>query len=365
MNNSLKAKRYSTLKYILATINVIYLLAFLLVFVSSGLSKNLAQKIFSLTTNQYTVVAVYLLITSVSYYLIYFPLTFYFSYILEHKFSLSRQKIKDWLIDQIKTSAIRYVIVVISVCTFYYLLDKYIYSWWWIISLIWIFFNLILVKLAPIIITPLFFKYNKLTDKVLRKQILNLADKMKIKILDVYQINFSKKTLKAKAAFVGMGNTKRVILSDTLRGKYSNDEIHIILAHEFAHYKLRHVLKGFLVNSLVIILVFYFIFLSSDYVLQLFALDSLSDVAALPIIFIYLIIFKIVIQPFSNYISRNFERDADVLALKITGLKEAFISTMEKLCAQNLIDRKPRPIVKFLFFRHPSIDERIATAELQ
>jgi STE24 endopeptidase len=185
---------------------------------------------------------------------------------------------------------------------------------------------------------------------------------MQIKILDVFEIDFSKKTTKANAAFVGMGRAKRVILADTLKDKYSHDEIEVILAHEFAHYKLKHLLKLIFVNSLATILVFYFIFKTSTYVLKLFGLASLLDIAALPVVFMYFVIFGIITQPFSNYISRNLERNADVLALKTTGLKEAFVSSMERLFTQNLADRNPHPIIKFFFFDHPPIGERIAIA---
>jgi STE24 endopeptidase len=185
---------------------------------------------------------------------------------------------------------------------------------------------------------------------------------MQVKILDCYQIDFSKKTLKANAAFVGIGKTRRVILADTLKDKYTFDEIEVILAHEFAHYRLRHLLKLILLSSLVIIISFYLIFRTSSYALGLFGLSSLSDIASLPLIFLYFVLLGIIMQPLQNYVSRRLERNADIMALKITGLKEAFISMMEKLALQNLADRNPHPLIKFFFFNHPPIDERIAAA---
>ncbi len=358
-----KAKRYSALKYTLAILDTIYLLMLLLVFAGSGISKNLAQALLNLTRNQYIILPLYLLIVSVIYYLLSLPLNLYSSYILEHKFCLSQQKIVDWFKDQIKAGIIYYIITVILIAAFYYILKHYIYTWWWVISLVWIFFSLILARLTPVVIIPLFFKYKKLSDDTLRERIMNLANRMKVKILDVFEIDLSKKTLKANAAFVGIGKTKRVILADTLKDKYSYDEIEVILAHEFAHYKLKHLFKLILVNSLATIVAFYFIFKTSNYALRLFSLSSLLDIAALPIIFLYLVVFGIVTQPFSNYISRNLERNADTLALKVSGLREACISMLEKLEQQNLADRNPHPIIKFFFFDHPPTDERIATAK--
>ncbi|MDD4980082.1 MAG: M48 family metallopeptidase [Candidatus Omnitrophica bacterium] len=360
-----KAKRYSSLKYSLALLDIVYVIALLLIFLGLGISKGLAETLSNFTQSQYIVVPLFILIVSLAYYLLSFPLNFYSSYILEHKFSLSRQKLGDWFLDQAKAGIISYLIGLIFISVLYYVLKCYVFSWWWIISFIWIFFSLILARLTPVVIIPLFFKYKKLSDDNLRQRILRLADKMRIRGLDVFEIDFSKKTQKANAAFVGVGRTKRVILADTLRDKYSPDEIEVILAHEFAHYRLRHLLKLILVSSLATLLTFYFIFKTSNYLLGLFGLSSLLDIAALPVIFLYWIIFGIITQPLNNYISRRLERNADALALETTGLKEAFISTMDKLCEQNLADRKPHPLIKFFFFDHPPIDERITLAKGQ
>ncbi len=363
-----RARRYSLYKYTLAFLDTLYLLFLLLIFLVSGLSKLLVQSILrfypeQFTPNNYLIIALYLFILFLIYYLFDFPLNFYRSYILEHKFSLSRQSLRSWASDQLKSGVVAYIISLILLGAFYYILKYNPNTWWLIISLFWIFFSLILAKLTPIIIIPLFFKYKRLSDDTLRQRIMNLADKMQVKILDCFEIDFSKKTLKANAAFVGWGATRRVILADTLKDRYSYDEIEAILAHEFAHYKLKHLLKLILVNSFVIILSFYIIFRTSSYSLRVFSFSSLSDIAALPVILIYFVLLGIILQPFENFISRRLERNADALALSITGLKEAFISMMEKLSSQNLADRNPHPLIKFFFFDHPPVDERINMAK--
>jgi len=358
-----RAKRYSTRKYSLAIIGIIYLLLLLFLFHGLGLSKLLAYHLSKLVTNNFFVTPLYIAIVYLAYYILNFPLNFYQAFILEHKFSLSNQKIGDWFKDQIKAGVISYIIVLILVSAFYYILRHYFRIWWLIISLFWIFFSLVLAKLTPVVIIPLFFKYKKFSDDTLKERILQLGDKMKVKILDVFEIDFSKKTLKANAAFVGIGNTKRVILADTLKDKYNYDEITVILAHEFAHYRLKHLIKLILLNSAVTIILFYIIFITSDSFLSIFGLNSLWDLAALPIILIYFTIFGIIMQPFENYISRRLEKNADMLALKVTGFQKAFISAMEKLSLQNLADRNPHPVIKFFFFDHPPIDERIDMAK--
>jgi STE24 endopeptidase len=268
----------------------------------------------------------------------------------------------EWFKDQLKAAALSYTILLIVFLVFYYVIKNFIHSWWLVISVFWVFFNIVLTKLFPILVIPIFFKYKKLTDESLRLKILKLAGKMKVRVLDCFEIDFSKKTLKANAALVGMGRSRRVILADTLKDKYTPDEIEVILAHEFAHHRLRHIWKLLAMNSLATLIYFYLIYISSDFLLRFFGLGSLWDIASLPVVLLCFILLSLVTQPLSNYISRRFEINADKMALSVTGFKKAFVSTMDKLAEQNLADRSPHPLIKFLFFDHPPIDERIAMA---
>lgn len=337
---------------------MVYNVALLLIFLGSGLSLYLEHALKNSGLPGYLLISAYLLIVLFFYYLLSLPFNFYASFTLEHKFNLSQQKPAAWWLDQLKSGILGYIIFLILILSFYWILGKF-NQWWLVISIFWIFFSIVLAKLTPILIIPIFFKYKKLEDEVLRQRIFNLAAKMQIKLMEVSEIDFSKKTLKANAAFTGMGKTKRVLLADTLKDKYTHDEVEVILAHEFAHYQLKHIIKLIAVNSLVTLGSFYLIFKTSAYTLAVFKLNSLAQLSSLPLVFLYFILFGIIMQPLEALISRRFEKEADLLALKVTGAKEAFVSLMEKLAAQNLADRNPHPLIKFFFFTHPPIDERI------
>jgi STE24 endopeptidase len=356
------AKSYSHQKYVLNIIDTVYSIALLLIFLGSGLSVFLEDFLKNFGLPNYLFIAAYLLAISFLFYLLNLPLNFYTSFTLEHKFNLSKQRPGDWWMDQLKSGILAYLISLILILFFYWILGKF-NQWWLAISIVWIVFSVVLAKLTPVLIIPLFFKYKKLEDEVLRQRIFNLAAKMQIKLMEVFQINFSKKTLKGNAAFTGMGKTRRVLLADTLQDKYTYDEVEVILAHEFAHYRLGHIIKLIVLNSLVTLGLFYLIFKTSVYTLRLFELDSLAQLSSLPLVFLYFILFGIILQPLEAGFSRKFEKDADRLALKVTGAREAFISLMEKLAVQNLADRSPHPLIKFFFFSHPPIDERIKIAK--
>jgi len=360
---SKRIKSYNYFKYTLAIVEIIYTLILVFAFLFLGLSLKLLKQIHYFITNKYLAIIFYTLILYFLYYLFTFPLNLYRSFILEHKFFLSNQKIKDWLKDQFKVLLISGLILIILVEFFYFILFKSKHNWWWQISLFWIFFSLILTRLMPVLIIPLFFKYKKISDEQLKERIINLAKKMKIKILDVFEIDFSKKTLKANAGLVGLGKNRRVILADTLKDKYTHIEIEVILAHEFAHYKMKHLLKLIFINAFFIFILFYLIFISSDYILNFFGLKSLSDLASLPVIFLYFLLYEVITQPFKNYFSRRFEKSADIMALKTTGLKDEFISLLKKLSLQNLSDPNPNFLIKFFFFDHPPLAERLKIAQ--
>ncbi len=356
-----RARVYSNIKYSLSIAGWIYTFILLFLFLKLGLSNNLYLR---LSAYLWEVLAApfYLAAVFLGYYFFTFPFIFFQSYYLECKFSLSNQSAKDWLKDSIKSAAVSCIIGFIIISVFYFILNHFPGIWWVVISAFWIFFSIILAKVMPVIIIPLFFKYKKLTDEALRERIMNLAYKMNVKLIDCFEIDFSKKTLKANAAFAGIGNTRRVILADTLKDKYSYDEIEVILAHEFAHYRLKHLLKLIICNSFFTLAGFYVIFRTSHFVLRMFGFSSLSEIAALPIVFLYFLLFGVITQPLEAFISRRFERSADRMAINVTGLKGAFVSMMNKLSQQNLADRKPHPIIKFFFFDHPPIDERIRDA---
>lgn len=355
------AKSYCRKKYLLSIIGMFYNVALLLVFLGSGLSLSLEKIIGYFGFAPVLPAAVFLLVILVSYYLLSLPLNFYSSYTLEHEYGLSRQGISGWWMEQLKSEALTYVISLLLVLLFYWIISRFA-QWWLVVSFAWVVFNVVLAKLVPVLIIPLFFKYKKLEDEPLRRRILDLAARMRVRLLDVFEIDFSKKTLKANAALIGIGVSRRVILADTLKDKYTHEEIEAVIAHEFAHSQRGHIPKLIVVNALLSMGLFYLIFRTNAHFLGVFRLDSLAQPAGLPLILLYFAIFGILLQPLEAYVSRVFEREADSLALKAIGKKEAFISMMEKLAQQNLADRNPHPLVKFFFFDHPPIDERIKSA---
>ncbi|MGE5307592.1 MAG: M48 family metallopeptidase [Deltaproteobacteria bacterium] len=356
-----RAKSYSRISYSLSLAETACLLFLLVLFTRSGLSSALACPIKAAFGPGWAL-PVYLAAVYLLYSLVMFPLVFYHSFLLEHAFSLSTQNVGSWFSDQLKGGVLAYLVSLLLLSAFFWTIWRFPGSWWIVISAIWIAVNLLIAGLAPVVILPLFFKYRKLSDERLREKILVLAGKMGVKVLDVYEIDMSKKTVKANAGLIGWGASRRVIVGDTLREKYSQEEIEIILAHEFAHHKLRHLPKLIAFNAASAAVCFCLVYATNPFFLRLLGLRSLDDIAAVPLVFLYLVLFGLVTQPLSNLMSRKMERNADMMALKVTGMKASFVSAMEKLAEQNLADRDPPPLIKAFFYDHPPISERISYA---
>jgi STE24 endopeptidase len=363
-----RTRKYSSLKYGLSIAETVFFLVFLFIVAYSGAAARLSWLIGSAakTASPFVIAPFFIALLGLVYYAVTFPLVFYQSFLLEYQFGLSRQSLASWFADQAKSGVLGFVFTVIVIEVLYAIITVSPNYWWLFISAFLIFFNLILAKVAPVLIIPLFYKCSKFQDSNLRIRIEQLAAAMKIKLLDIYKLDFSKKTVKANAGLTGWGATKRVILADTLFEKYTEDEILTILAHEFAHYVGKHLVQLVLIGAAVTVVFFRVMSVWGPELLRSAGVESWLDPAGLPLLGVCFTLFSFVTQPFMNWISRIFERQADRMAVAVTGNHTAFVSTMEKLAAQNLSDRNPSWLIKVFFFDHPPVDERIAyTAGVQ
>jgi STE24 endopeptidase len=212
------------------------------------------------------------------------------------------------------------------------------------------------------VLLPLFFTFKPLQNEMLRDRLTALARKAGTRIMGVYEWTLSDRTKKANAALTGMGNTRRILLSDTLLSEYSDDEIEVILAHELAHHVYRDIWSAIVVETVLIALGCF----AADRVLGAFAmsagLNGKDDVANLPLLALTLGAVSLALMPITNALSRAHERRADRYALTMTRNAPAFIAAMKRLAAQNLAEEEPSRLVQVLFHTHPSTNARIAAA---
>lgn len=357
-----KAKAYWRYKNILSLLGLVVLLSYLFI-IQFSVSASLKAFSLSLSGNFYVSFFIYLIILNLGYYLVSLPLDFYGSFILEHKFSLSNQNARDWFKDEMKKWLISIFLSLLLVEIFYAAARNFHDFWWVIASFIWLTFSILFAKIFPIFVIPLFYKSKPLESNELRDKVLGLAKRFGIKIMDAFEINFSRTTKKANAALVGWGDTKRIIMADNLIKEFTVDEIEVVLAHEMAHYKLNHIWKLISAGSVFTVLLFFILSRIVGPAASAFSADGPFDMAIFPAIYLIVVIYGFVTMPIQNAISRKLETDADITALKITGLKDAFTSLMKKLASKNLSDENPNILIEILLYDHPPIAKRIALAE--
>ena len=307
--------------------------------------------------------ALYFIILAIGMSLILMPLNYYQGFILPHRYGLLHQKFTAWLVDRAKASALSFLLALALVVVLYWLLDNFPDSWWLWAAIVLFLLSLLLTRLTPTLLISIFFKLEPLTDKKLKKKLTNLAKRARAPILGVFTINLSSKSTTANAMLAGFGGTRRIVLTDTLLQKYNPDEIEVILAHELGHHLHKDIPKLIAVQAIMILVGLYI----SNLVLKAgvipLGFSGVSDVAALPLLFLSVAVFTMIITPLTNSYSRRVEASADGAAIELTANPRAFISAMTRLTNQNLSVADPDRWTELLFYDHPPYTKRVNLAK--
>ncbi len=293
------------------------------------------------------------------------PLTYYTGFVLPHRFGQSTQSLKDWILDQLKGMLIGLPVGLILL-ELLYLALRLTGNWWWL----WaagglLVFNVLITNLAPVLIMPIFNKYVPLGEehRDLEDRLLKLADRAQTKVRGVYQFDMSRRTKSANAAVTGIGNTRRIIIGDTLLKEFSPDEIEAVMAHELGHQVHRDILLYIGFGTAMTVVGLFVASLAMNWAVGSLGFQGVSDVAAFPAFGLILGIYGVVTMPLDNAVSRWRERLADEYSLRATGKTEAFASAFARLANQNLGELDPEKWVVYLFYTHPPLAARIEMAK--
>ena len=291
-----------------------------------------------------------------------FPFAFYQGHLLEHHYGLSTQTTRHWLTDHVKGVALGLVLAVAGTSVMYFALREFPDNWWWISAAVFALATIGLARAAPVLLLPLFYKFKPLDRPALVDRLMSLAARARTDVVGVFEWVLSGHTRKANAALAGMGRTRRILLSDTLLADYSEDEIEVILAHELAHHVHRDLWRGIAVQSVILVGGFFVAGLILRAAARPLELRGMSDPAGLPLLLLCGGIWSFLALPLANAMSRAQERAADRYALAATQNVDAFVTAMKRLSQQNLAEEYPSPVVRWLFYSHPPIRERIDAA---
>ena len=359
-----QAKEYARIRRRLWLVDTIFSAVYALLWLSLGWSTALRDWLMTFTTNQWILVALFVAIFGGIYSIINLPLGYYSGFVLPHRFGQSNQTFKDWVIDQIKGLAIGAPIGLILLELLYLALRVTGSLWWLWAAVGMLIFTVLLSNLAPVLIMPLFNKYIPLGDehRELAERLLALARRANTKVKGVFKFDMSKRTKAANAALTGIGNTRRIVLGDTLINEFSTDEIETVLAHELGHHVHKDIPFLIAFGTLSTTLSLYLASLALNWAISYFGFTGPADVAAFPALGLIFGAYGLITMPIDNAVSRWRERMADDYALQSTGKTEAFASAFTRLANQNLGEVDPEKWVVFLFYSHPPLGERIEKA---
>lgn len=289
--------------------------------------------------------------------LILLPLAYYRGYIIEHRFGLSNQTLAMWFSDYLKENGISILISSLGM-TGIYALMVYIPKYWWIISsAVLAIFIVVITYLYPILIDPLFYKFEKLKDTNFQEQIINTTGKADIEVKEVLVADASRKTNKANAYFTGIGGSKRIVVFDNLINNFSRKETLSVIAHEIGHWYNWHIFKSIIIGIISGTAGLFLINAVFTYS------NMVGDFKSILIIILLISIISFLSLPLQNAVSRTFERQADNFAMKATENPDAQIQLMLKLAESNLSNVSPHWYIKYFLYSHPPIMERIEAAK--
>jgi STE24 endopeptidase len=289
----------------------------------------------------------------------------YYGFRLERRYKLSTQRFRAWVWDECKGLLVGLVMGSVVVELLYFTIRQWPQNWWLLAWALFMVLFILLAQLAPVVLFPIFYKFEPLENEDLRRRLVVLSERAGTRVRGIYRWKLSDKTKKANAALTGLGATRRIILADTLLDNYSADEIEAVLAHELGHHVHRHILKSIFVQAGVTFVGFFAANWTLHYAVDhhLFNFDQISDFANLPLLALVSIVLSFLLMPALNAYSRYNERQADRYAFESISSIEPFISSMNKLAEQNLAERTPAKWVEWFFHSHPSISRRLAAAQ--
>ena len=280
--------------------------------------------------------------------------------------AISRERAKDvglvtqswtgWLGDVAKGIVIEIVIVGAGGALLVFVMRRFGRRWWAPAAALAVGFGVVMTYASPIVLDPLFNRFEPLPAGELRSDVLEMAEKAGVKVGEVYEMDASRRTTAANAYVAGLGSTKRVVLYDTLLRDFSPGEVRLVVAHELGHVHYRDVPRGLLYLAIVA-------------PFGMLAVARLAErwapgggPAAVPAVGLALAVVVPAVTIISNQLSRPVEARADRYSIELTGEADELIGFQRRITVQNVSDPEPPAWVSFLLGTHPTAMERIGQA---
>jgi STE24 endopeptidase len=361
-----KAKRYSRVRLAVLAVSTGWTVARLLWFASNRRSARLRSAIERCVADPRLAAPAFFALSALLSWLSSLPVAYLGGHLVERRFGLTKQAPRSWLGDQLKGLSIGILLQTPLLTAAYAVMRRRPRDWWLILASATVPLAVLLSNLGPVLLMPLFNRFEPIRNEGLKTRIRALAERSGVRISDVYAMDMSRQSEKPNAFFTGLGNTKRIVLGDTLLERFGDDEIEGVVAHELGHQVHGDIWRFIGFSAVVGFGLAWLLFRVAPPLLkrteERTGVRDVADPASLPIVALLMTAFGVVIMPMQAAFSRAVERRTDRYAIALTHNGEAYAHAMARLAAQSLADPDPPKPVVFLLYSHPPIAERMRAA---
>ncbi|MDP7216684.1 MAG: M48 family metallopeptidase [Candidatus Marinimicrobia bacterium] len=355
-----QARKYEKEKRLFGLLGSVISLAFILWYYFSGFSQQIANLEYAFIW----IFLIYVVIFQILSTIIGLPLDYYSGYVHEHKWGFSNYTHKTWTLDQIKSFLVSLVLFPLLLGLLYWVFATFPDYWWLVAGVASALVSVVFVTLFPVVIAPIFNKYDPIDDESLVDQLTRILEKAGLKPGGFFRQDMSRQTKKENAFLAGLGKTRRVVMADNLLEHMSQSEISSVIAHEVGHYRYAHLPKNIVIGTAQQLVTFYLLDMILKKFFPEFLTSNIANLALFPMIGLIMgILSGFLFGPLNNWLSRIFERQADDCSLELYPEKDAFLGAMAGLANRNLSNAYPSWWVKWLYYSHPPIGERLSFAE--
>jgi STE24 endopeptidase len=269
----------------------------------------------------------------------------------ERRWEFSTQSTRAWVVDRAKGLAIAVSLTSVALLGLVGVARMFS-SWWPLVAAAGAAALVALLTfVAPVLLEPVFNRFRPLADDRLAGELRELADRAGVPVRDVLVADASRRTRKHNAYVSGLGRTRRVVLWDTLLADVAEPELKVVVAHELAHRRFRHVAWATALGMAG----------AASSVLMLWALGvDVADPGVVPVAILLFTALELAALPLGAAVSRSWERAADRFSIELTGDPEAYRNLHYGLAIDNLSDLDPPRLYHLAFHGHPTAPERLA-----
>ncbi|GGE72711.1 M48 family metallopeptidase [Priestia taiwanensis] len=360
------SEEYSSVKNFLFFLGTPFEWIVLFLFMVLGVSSKFEQWAKAITSKRFVQFFIYFFYFSISMFLLIFPFRFV-SYQLSKAYHISVQSFSSWMKDMTIDFWVNFIMMFVAMHVLLLLMKKSKRRWWIYAWCMTVPLTLFLTFVQPVLLDPLYHEFRPLQNKQLEERILEMAEKADIPANHVYEVNMSEKTTALNAYVTGIGSNSRIVLWDTTLEKLGENEVLFIMAHEMAHYVKKHIYWGIGLGLGVSLVGFFVVYKLVSFIQRRFGkmmrVEGKGSFAVIPLLLLLFSLFSFVISPFTNYVSRYEERQADTYAIEMTKDNESAVKAFQTLAKTGLNEVDPPMLVKIFRHTHPAIVERILFLE--